>query len=307
MLGLMQNRPLLVSSILVHAARHHGEAEVVSREADGSVVRASYAEVERRARKLARALQALGVGPSDRVATLAWNSQRHLELYYAVCGMGSVVHTVNPRLSPDDIVHILNDAGSVVLCADAGFLPMVDALRARVPALRQVVVMAAADAMPETDALCYETVLAGGSEDYDWPVLDENLASALCYTSGTTGRPKGVLYSQSQHHGARLRDQPGRRFRVARDRSGDAGGAHVSRQCLGPALCRADGGRQPGDAWATAGRGLGAGVDECGAGDVLRRACRQCGWDCCSTCARPGGGWTRSSAWCAAVRPARRW
>ena len=195
MLGLMQNRPLLVSSILVHAARHHGEAEVVSREADGSVVRASYAEVERRARKLARALQALGVGPSDRVATLAWNSQRHLELYYAVCGMGSVVHTVNPRLSPDDIVHILNDAGSVVLCTDAAFLPMVDALRARVPALRQVVVMAAADAMPETDALCYETVLAGGSEDYDWPVLDENLASALCYTSGTTGRPKGVLYS----------------------------------------------------------------------------------------------------------------
>ncbi|MGI4955634.1 MAG: long-chain-fatty-acid--CoA ligase [Janthinobacterium lividum] len=199
MLGLMQSQPLLVSSILTHAARHHAAAEVVSREADGRLVRSTYAAIEVRARKLARALQALGVQRSDRVATLAWNSQRHLELYYAVSGMGSVVHTVNPRLAPDDIAHILNDAGSIVLCADPGFAPLVQALRPRLPALRHVVFLAdTADMPPQEqagDALCYETLMAEASEDFAWPVLDENLASALCYTSGTTGRPKGVLYS----------------------------------------------------------------------------------------------------------------
>jgi len=199
MLGLMQSQPLLVSSILTHAARHHAAAEVVSREADGRLVRSSYAVIEVRARKLARALQALGVQRSERVATLAWNSQRHLELYYAVSGMGSVVHTVNPRLAPDDIAHILNDAGSIVLCADPGFAPLVQALRSRLPALRHVVFLADTADMPPRaqagDALCYETLMSEASEDFAWPVLDENLASALCYTSGTTGRPKGVLYS----------------------------------------------------------------------------------------------------------------
>ncbi len=195
LLGLMQNQPLLVSSILTHAARHHPEAEVVSREADGSVTRASYATVEHRARKLARALAALGVGPSDRVATLAWNSQRHLELYYAVSGMGSVIHTVNPRLAPDDIAHILNDAGSIVLCVDACFLPLVEPLRPRLTALRHLVVLPGDGPAPTGNALDYETLLASSSDDYAWPVLDEALASALCYTSGTTGRPKGVLYS----------------------------------------------------------------------------------------------------------------
>ena len=200
MLGLMQRQPLLVSSILTHAARHHATAEVVSREADGEVTRATYEAIERRARRLARALQGLGVQPSDRVATLAWNSQRHLELYYAVSGMGSIVHTVNPRLAPDDIAHILNDAGSVVLCADPGFAPLVGQLLPDLPALRHVVVLCAADAMPPFGSArqtvhCYETLLGGASEAFDWPRLDEDLASALCYTSGTTGRPKGVLYS----------------------------------------------------------------------------------------------------------------
>ncbi len=200
MLGLMQRQPLLVSSIITHAARHHATAEVVSREADGRIVRATYAMIERRARRLANALQALGVAQSDRVATLAWNSQRHLELYYAVSGMGSVVHTVNPRLAPADIAHILNDAGSVVLCTDPGFAPLVESLLAQVPALRHVVVMAAADAMPPLATAgqglhCYETLVEAASDAFEWPRLDEDLASALCYTSGTTGRPKGVLYS----------------------------------------------------------------------------------------------------------------
>jgi fatty-acyl-CoA synthase len=199
MLGLMQCQPLLVSSILVHAARHHAHAEVVSRQDDGSVTRATYAAAELRARRLATAMQRLGVQPGDRVATLAWNSQRHLELYYAISGMGSVVHTVNPRLAPDDIVHILNDAGSVVLCADPCFAAQLTAIVPRTPAIRTIVIMADPAAMPaldtQQDVACYETLLDAGTEDFAWPTLDENTASALCYTSGTTGRPKGVLYS----------------------------------------------------------------------------------------------------------------
>ena len=152
MLGLMQRQPLLVSAILHHAARHHGGAEVVSRGEDGVITRATYAEVERRARRLATALGTLGVGPGDRVATLAWNSQRHLELYYAVSGRGSVVHTVNPRLAPGDIVHILNDAGSIVLCADPCFAALLQQVLPHTPSIRAVVVMADADAMPAIDA-----------------------------------------------------------------------------------------------------------------------------------------------------------
>jgi len=201
MLGLMQSQPLLISSILTHAARHHATAEVVSRTTEGTTHRITYAGLEQRARQLARALQTLGVGPSDRVATLAWNGHRHLELYYAVSGMGAIIHTVNPRLAADDVAHILNDAGSVVLCVDTSFTALVAAIAPHIPAVRAVVILADEDAMPEVavapgqSLLCYETLLAAQDGDYAWPLLDEALASALCYTSGTTGRPKGVLYS----------------------------------------------------------------------------------------------------------------
>ena len=150
---------------------------------DGALHRTTYAEVERRARRLARGLAGLGVKPGDRVATLAWNEYRHLELYYAVSGMGAVIHTVNPRLAPADVAHILADAGSAVLFYDTSFVGLVDAVRPHVPGLTTVVALGDA----------YEDLL--GDEDYAWPRLDEEAASALCYTSGTTGRPKGVLYS----------------------------------------------------------------------------------------------------------------
>ncbi len=197
----MQTQPLLVSSIITHAARHHQRAEVVSRQLDGSLHRTDYPTLERRARQLVRALQSLGVERHDRVATLAWNGYRHLELYYAVSGMGSVIHTVNPRLAADDVAWILRDAGSDVLFAELSFVGLVETIAAAVPGLRVVVMLAARHEMPAVTLapgqtlLCYEDIVEAASDQFDWPVLDENLASGLCYTSGTTGRPKGVLYT----------------------------------------------------------------------------------------------------------------
>ncbi|MCI4677240.1 long-chain fatty acid--CoA ligase [Rhodoblastus acidophilus] len=206
MLGLMQRRELLISSIIQHAARHHGDAEVVSRRDDGQIVRTTYEKLERRARKLMGVLRELGVEFGDRVATLAMNSDRHLELYYAISGMGAVCHTINPRLAPDDIAYIIGHAEDHVLFVDACFAPLVAAIAPRLAAvLRAVVVLAEPyemkplgarlDLPPGMALHCYESLLDAAREEPDWPVFDENAASGLCYTSGTTGRPKGVLYS----------------------------------------------------------------------------------------------------------------
>ncbi len=202
MLGLMQRHELLISSIIQHAARHHGEAEVVSRRDDGRIVRTTYAALERRARKLMSVLRDLGVVFGDRVATLAMNSDRHLELYYAVSGMGAICHTINPRLAPADIAFIVSHAEDGVLFVDACFAPLVAAIAPDLASvLRAVVVLAEPEdmkplALPPGMALhCYETLLADARDEPDWPVFDENTASGLCYTSGTTGKPKGVLYS----------------------------------------------------------------------------------------------------------------
>jgi fatty-acyl-CoA synthase len=199
MLGLMQSQPLLISSLLEHAARHHADTEVVSKTIEGPVHRYTYADLNRRARKLANTLGTLGVKPGDRVATLAWNGYRHLELYYGVPGMGAVLHTINPRLFHDQIVWIAGHAEDSCLFFDLTFLPLVEALAPQMTSVKKFVLMTDRAHMPASTKieglLCYEELMAPASEKYEWPQLDENTASSLCYTSGTTGNPKGVLYS----------------------------------------------------------------------------------------------------------------
>jgi fatty-acyl-CoA synthase len=202
MLGLMQTYPLMISSLLTHAARHHANGAVVSRTHDGSIHRTTWGETERRARRLARVLQRLEIGEGDRVGTLAWNDYRHLEVYYAAPGMRAICHTVNPRLHADDITYIVNHAADRVLFVDIGFAPLLNQISPRInDSVRDVVMLGTAAQMPEVSLPpgmrlhCYDTLIAEADEDYVWPSFDENTASALCYTSGTTGRPKGVLYS----------------------------------------------------------------------------------------------------------------
>jgi fatty-acyl-CoA synthase len=194
----MPDTPLLISSLIRHAARVFGDQEVVSRSVEGPVHRTDYRTLHTRARQLARALHALGVRPGDRVATLAWNGYRHLEVYFAVSGSGAVCHTINPRLFPDQLLYILRHAGDVLLLVDTTFLPLAEKLAPQCPALRGVVAMTDRAHLPASappGVLVYEDLLAEQPPDYEWPRLDERDASSLCYTSGTTGDPKGVLYS----------------------------------------------------------------------------------------------------------------
>ena len=198
----MQSHALLISSVLVHAARHHADGEIVSRSEEGALHRSTWAATERRARRLARVLAGLGVGAGDRVGTLAWNTHRHLEIYYAAPGMGAICHTINPRLAADDIAYIVNHAGDGVLFVDPGFAALVEAIAPAIAGtVRAVVFLADAARLPAVSlpagmaVHAYEGLMAAADEDFAWPLLQETAASALCYTSGTTGRPKGVLYS----------------------------------------------------------------------------------------------------------------
>jgi fatty-acyl-CoA synthase len=202
MLGLMQQQPLLISSLLIHAARHHGNADVVSATGQTTTHRSTWATTESRARQLVRVLQGLGIEAQDRVGTLAWNDLRHLEIYYATSGMQAICHTINPRLAPDDIAYIINHAGDSVLFVDPGFAPLIGAIATKIAdRVRAVVLMTDAAGVSVLDLpagmqlLCYDDLMAAADDDYTWPSFDENTASALCYTSGTTGRPKGVLYT----------------------------------------------------------------------------------------------------------------
>jgi fatty-acyl-CoA synthase len=199
LMGQMMQLPLTVSSLIRHAQRHAGDVEVVSKRCEGDLHRSDWAGVADRARRFAQALDALGVAPGERVATLAWNGHRHVEIYYGSSGSGRVCHTVNPRLFPEQIEWIVNDAGDAVLCFDLGFLPLVEKLAARLTGVRHFVLMSDAAHLPATSAipglLAFDALLDAQDGDYDWPALDEHVAATLCYTSGTTGNPKGVLYS----------------------------------------------------------------------------------------------------------------
>ena len=196
--GQMMERPLLISSIIDYAASVHAAVPIVSRDAEGKTHRYTYADSAVRIAQLAHALQRLGVKPGDRIATVAWNGYRHFELYYAISGIGAVCHTVNPRLFRDQLVHIFNHAEARFVFADPGLLPLIENLMPDLGTVEAVVVMADSTEMPESgleSLLCYESLLEGEPGGIDWPVFDEGTAAALCYTSGTTGNPKGALYS----------------------------------------------------------------------------------------------------------------
>ncbi len=199
MLGLMQNQPLLISSLIDFAERHHGDGEIVSRRVEGDIHRYAWRDVATRSRRVANALDALKLGFSDRVATLAWNGYRHLELYFGVSGSGRVLHTLNPRLHPDQIVWIANHAEDQVLCFDLSFLPIIQAVQARCTTVKHWIALCDADKLPKDSGIpglqSYEAWIAAQSEKYQWPEFDENSASSMCYTSGTTGNPKAALYS----------------------------------------------------------------------------------------------------------------
>jgi acyl-CoA synthetase (AMP-forming)/AMP-acid ligase II len=197
MLGLMQDRPLLISTLIEHASRYHPSVPIVSKTCEGDVVRSNYCELRSRAARMAKALLRMGVKKGDRVATLAWNTHRHMELYFAVSGIGAVLHTVNPRLFPEQIDYILNHAESRVLFFDITFADLVGGLREKLPRVETLVAMTSEQHLPREIAGCgcYEALIAAETDEFVWPEFDEKTASSLCYTSGTTGNPKGVLYS----------------------------------------------------------------------------------------------------------------
>ncbi|CAN7317130.1 3-(methylthio)propionyl-CoA ligase [Pseudoduganella sp. LjRoot289] len=199
LMGQMMNQPLLVSGIIEFAARHFADSEIVSRRVEGDIHRYTYRDCHQRARRLANALHGMGIALGDRVATLAWNGYRHLEAYYAVSGSGAVLHTINPRLHPEQIAYIINHAEDQVLFFDLTFLPAVEAVAAQCKQIKTYVLMCDRERMPAETKIaglvCYEDLIASHSDEYAWPLFDENSACTLCYTSGTTGNPKGALYS----------------------------------------------------------------------------------------------------------------
>ncbi|MDO9165772.1 MAG: 3-(methylthio)propionyl-CoA ligase [Rhodoferax sp.] len=197
--GLMMDRPLLISGVIEHAAAQFGDVQVVSRETHGPLFRYSYAQCAARARKLANALKHMGLGAGSAVGSIAWNNHRHLEAYYAVSGSGMVIHTCNPRLHPQQLIYIINHAEDSVMLFDSTFAPLVKGIAQHCPKVKAWVCLSEAANMPTIEGvdnvLCYEDLIAPHSEQFDWPEFDERTGAALCYTSGTTGNPKGALYS----------------------------------------------------------------------------------------------------------------
>ena len=198
MRGRMMDTPLLISGLVEHAGNVHGDQQIVTRTVEGPIHHSTWAEVLRRSKQLAEALTDAGIERADRVATLGWNTQRHLEAYYGISGMGAICHTLNPRLHPTQLVYIMNHAEDRVLFVDSTFIPLAEAVANQLPTVEHYVVMTDAEHMPGTsltNAVSYEEFIGGQPGSYAWPTLNESDAAALCYTSGTTGHPKGALYS----------------------------------------------------------------------------------------------------------------
>ncbi len=198
MQGLMMDSPLVTTSLLAYAATYHGDVEIVSRSVEGPIHRYTYADCYARTRQLAGALARRGITSGDRVATMAWNTHRHLELYFGIAGYGAVCHTINPRLFHDQIEYIVNHAADRYIFLDLSFVELLEGMQDKLGCVEGFVIMTDAAHMPDTtlrNALCYEDLLAAEAGDFEWPDLDERSASSLCYTSGTTGNPKGILHA----------------------------------------------------------------------------------------------------------------
>jgi len=199
LMGQMMQMPLLISSLITHAARHAADTEIVSKRNEGDLHRYTWKDAELRSRKLAQALARLGCEAGDRIGTLAWNGYRHLEIYYGSSGSELVCHTINPRLFPEQIVWIANDAADKVLFFDLSFLPLVEKIATQLPTVRDFVLMTDRAHMPAASAIpnlrCFDELIEAEDGHYEWPEFDENTASSICYTSGTTGHPKGAVYS----------------------------------------------------------------------------------------------------------------
>lgn len=198
LMGQMMSQPLLISGLLTHAAQHHADTEIVSRRTEGDIHRYTYADCHTRAKRVAQMLNRMQIKPSARIGTFAWNGYRHLEIYYGVSGSARVCHTINPRLFADQLRYIINHAQDQVVFFDTSFLPLIEALHAQCPTVKHWICLTEAGNMPVSKTVnieCYESLLAQESGEYEWPSFDERAASSLCYTSGTTGNPKGALYS----------------------------------------------------------------------------------------------------------------
>lgn len=196
--GQMMDQPLLISSLLTYAENNNAASEIVSRRCEGDIHRYTMKDAAVRSRQLANVLKRLGINQGERVASLAWNGYRHFEMYFGVSGCGAVLHTINPRLFPEQLIYIINHADDRYIFVDLTFVPLVEKLEAHIPNVEGFVILCDEDKMPHTtlkNALCYETLLKQESSEYEWPEFDERTAACLCYTSGTTGNPKGVLYS----------------------------------------------------------------------------------------------------------------